>query len=382
MINPEFAQNFILKIHRQLNINVNIMNEKGIIIASSDIKRIGNFHMCAYEIIRQKLDIMITEKTNDNLIGVNNPGVNLPLLDGIEPIGVVGVSGNPEKVMSLAKMIKFALESLLEFENKYYFALNSRHESTKFAKALLFDHPQNPSRILRIAKELGFKDNFLRLPILLCFSGDDIKELTNFISDIYQKVSYYSRQDILLSIDTQHIFLFKAINYNEVSLWKTYITDYIAEIENNLKIEQQKKQIKYICGIFQTSFLEYRKIYEYICWLENSKKYSNRKLNFLSDYILEYVLESSPIEKFSPFFESYRIFITKNLDMDMFLTTVSALIDNNMKPKLAAESLYIHRNTIVARLNKIKKLLGINPINNVNDAIFLISIYEYLKHQI
>ncbi|KAA8667203.1 CdaR family transcriptional regulator [Clostridium sp. HV4-5-A1G] len=379
MLNSEFAQNFISKIHKQLNVNVNIMNEKGIIIASSNVERIGNFHMCAYKIIHEKLSIMITEKTSDDLIGVTSPGVNLPLLDGIEPIGVVGVSGDPEKVMSLAKMIKFALESLFEYENKYYFTLHNQHENSKFVQALLFDYPQNPSRILKIARRMGFKDNFLRIPIFLCFSGDYAKKLTNHISDIYQKISYYCRQDILLSIDAQHILLFKALKHNEVSFYKAYVKDYIRELENNLNV---KPQIKYICGICQTSFLKYDKIYKYMSWLKNDKRYSNKKLTFLQDYFLEYLLESYSIENFSPFFEKYCTLITKNLDINRFLDTVSALIDNNMKPKLAAESLYIHRNTIVARLNKIKKLLGINPINNVNDAIFLISIYEYLKHQI
>lgn len=48
MINSSFAQNFVNKVNRQLQHNVNIMNEKRIIIASSAPERIGDFHIIAY----------------------------------------------------------------------------------------------------------------------------------------------------------------------------------------------------------------------------------------------------------------------------------------------------------------------------------------------
>ncbi|QIB26585.1 PucR family transcriptional regulator [Caloranaerobacter azorensis] len=50
-----------------------------------------------------------------------------------------------------------------------------------------------------------------------------------------------------------------------------------------------------------------------------------------------------------------------------------------MNLKNAAKDLYVHRNTIVFRLNKIKELLNIDPIHNDTDRILLRLLYFYIK---
>ena len=61
MINQVFAQNFVRKMYRQMNLKVNVMNEKGVILASATPERVGDFHMCAYEIIQKGLNMSVTE---------------------------------------------------------------------------------------------------------------------------------------------------------------------------------------------------------------------------------------------------------------------------------------------------------------------------------
>ena len=43
-------------------------------------------------------------------------GVNLLLRENLIPVGVIGVSGDPSTVMSLAKLIKLSFESLYDYE--------------------------------------------------------------------------------------------------------------------------------------------------------------------------------------------------------------------------------------------------------------------------
>ena len=51
MIDKTFAEKFIERITRYTDFNINIMDEKGIIIASRDKKRVGQYHEIAYRLI-------------------------------------------------------------------------------------------------------------------------------------------------------------------------------------------------------------------------------------------------------------------------------------------------------------------------------------------
>ena len=49
----------------------------------------------------------------------------------------------------------------------------------------------------------------------------------------------------------------------------------------------------------------------------------------------------------------------------------------NMDISMAAEALFIHRNTMVFRLNQLKKQLNLNPFHKDNDRFKLILLYHY-----
>lgn len=74
MINKIFAQNFVRKIQQSMKLKVNVMDEKGVIIASTSKERVGDFHICAYEIIQKELPMLVTTEPTRELIGVNAPG--------------------------------------------------------------------------------------------------------------------------------------------------------------------------------------------------------------------------------------------------------------------------------------------------------------------
>ena len=60
MISKELARRFIERVSKHTDYNINIMDENGIIIASRDPDRIGNYHEIAYRIVHGSEDIMDT----------------------------------------------------------------------------------------------------------------------------------------------------------------------------------------------------------------------------------------------------------------------------------------------------------------------------------
>lgn len=90
---------------------VNMMDEKGTIIASTNPKRIGQFHEGASRIIQNKLDRMTVE--NDREYAGAREGVNFPILFQNEIVGVVGVTGPQAEVAKYGEIIKKMTEILL-----------------------------------------------------------------------------------------------------------------------------------------------------------------------------------------------------------------------------------------------------------------------------
>ena len=63
----------------------------------------------------------------------------------------------------------------------------------------------------------------------------------------------------------------------------------------------------------------------------------------------------------------------------ILLKTIGTLTKTSMNPIATRELLYLHKNTVAARVKKIKELLGISPLTSIRDAIFMTAIYNYLN---
>ena len=178
MINQAFAEQFIRRIRSQTDYNINIMNEHGIIIASCSEERVGTFHATAFRMITNNISINVTEDLTEDLPGVTSPGVNLLLRENLIPVGVIGVSGDPSTVMSLAKLIKLSFESLYDYElQREFLPTASTGAMSHLARLLFVDRPVNIMRIRSQAAELGITEHVNRYPLLIEYVGCESSEL-------------------------------------------------------------------------------------------------------------------------------------------------------------------------------------------------------------
>ena len=124
----------------------------------------------------------------------------------MEPVGVVGISGNPDTVMPLAKMAKLTIESFLFYNSTSQSDLIESQNIGKLRDALLFEQPINPARIFQLATEVGIRDNIYRATLVLHSTGDNSKEAIQYLYQNYS-VEQKKAQDIFLPIDSQHLVL-------------------------------------------------------------------------------------------------------------------------------------------------------------------------------
>lgn len=380
MINIDFARDYVAKINRQLGINVNIMNEKGIIIASGAPSRLGTFHSAAYELIKSKKFISIIDKPSDDQIGVSE-GVNLLLVERMEPVGVVGISGNPDTVMPLAKMAKLTIESFLFYNSTSQSDLIESQNIGKLRDALLFEQPINPARIFQLATEVGIRDNIYRATLVLHSTGDNSKEAIQYLYQNYS-VEQKKAQDIFLPIDSQHLVLLKSFNRFEPAYFRENMQELCTHFTDTLSSKRNFKDsvsLKFYYTIPTDSLIHYRNSYECLKWLEDHVRYRSDSIFFVNDYLIDYMTNCISPDLLSPIFDSYRDVIDNYLDKELFHTTTVALAATNMSPAEAARELFVHKNTVLARTKKFKEILGLQPLSNTNDAMMLLAIDSYLS---
>lgn len=112
-ISKASAQQIVEEIGKLVKQNINLMDETGHIIASNDPTRIGNFHEGAYQIITHRLkELYITPKLEQTLPMVRQ-GINLPIeVDGnVE--GVIGITGTYDEVIKYGQIVKKMAEILI-----------------------------------------------------------------------------------------------------------------------------------------------------------------------------------------------------------------------------------------------------------------------------
>jgi len=113
LLDASLAQSIVDRAMQILRTNVNVMDERGLIIASGDRARIGSRHEGALLVLAQgravEVDAAVAQRLQDT-----RPGINLPLRAEGRVVGVVGLSGEPDAVRQQAELVRLAAETMLE----------------------------------------------------------------------------------------------------------------------------------------------------------------------------------------------------------------------------------------------------------------------------
>ncbi|TVX98324.1 CdaR family transcriptional regulator [Cohnella terricola] len=115
MLTPEFAEWIVAETMQRVNRNINIFDASGKVLASGDKSRIGQFHKAAYEAIQQKKTYSVGQEITKQWKGVQ-AGINMPIEYRGAVVGAVGISGDPEEVISFVQLVKMAVELMLQQE--------------------------------------------------------------------------------------------------------------------------------------------------------------------------------------------------------------------------------------------------------------------------
>ena len=105
------AQKVIDQIRNTIPYNINIIDDKGMIIASSDLTRIGQMHEAGLSALRENRTVTV-EADDSNM----RKGTNMPFYYHGQPIGVIGISGEIKDTQNIILLVRCAVELLVEQE--------------------------------------------------------------------------------------------------------------------------------------------------------------------------------------------------------------------------------------------------------------------------
>lgn len=375
ILEPALAQKFIDKVAKHLEYNLNIMNDKGIIIASKDPTRIGDFHQVAFEMLNGILKTGVVNE-DQKFLGTK-PGVNLFIDYKNKHMGVICVSGNPETVKTFSELVKVSLEAMLEYEfhMEKEHARNNRTE--QFLYYLLFEENVDISVANTMAESLDIKKDLIRACILIKNSSEhDSKKVVEALIN----AEGYSNQDIVTIARNEDIIIFKAISNERLDAIKGYkqiITEYMNDFIKNLYEDEKVNKLSITVGSLQDDISKYRESYIHAQDLGLQLKWE-KGIYFFNEHVLDYYRRLVTVKIYDDIFSIYKKQFNEQ-ERKSIADMVGILSKNNYNIVNSAKDLYIHRNTLLFRLNKIKEELNIDPISNAADREFLNEIAYYFR---
>ena len=375
MIDRVFAEKFIERVTRYTDYNVNIMNEKGIIIASRDKERVGLYHEIAYRLIRGTED---TADTTDMSFPNVLPGINMVIASGGRREGVVGVTGRPDEVRPVALMVKMAFETMLKYERQQEEERIRANKKERFIHLLTEVENSDPETLRSYARDLGYPEDAVRIPILL----DLEPSMTEGALRMLRSSPLHSRRDFSLELDSHHVLVFKTVPSETEKCFPEYrrqILEYLEDVTSFLA--RQEKPVSVYVGSFQDSYPRYYYGYSHCRWLEQNVKPSCSEPVFFYDHYGEYQRSVLPVNELQNAFYVYRKHIPEE-KLQSFCEIMEALIACNYNFPRAAERMYLHKNTLVYRYNSLKELFQADPLSSGDARVFLESLYAYLTRSL
>ncbi|MGM9926082.1 MAG: CdaR family transcriptional regulator [Bacillus sp. (in: firmicutes)] len=351
MLTEEIAKEIVYQTMTRLDRNINIMNDKGIIIASGDLDRIRQRHGGAKEVIRTGKPLIIDEQ-NLHLWEGTCAGINLPIEFQGSIIGVIGITGNPEEIMEFGELVKMITEMMI----KQSFIADQYEWKQALIESVFDELLMNTASLAPINQRLRVIGVHLEPPYQI-----GILELNK--NKLGKNDLLYRLNELFEETDTLIGFL----TINRLFILTSNLPE--AEARRRMESAVQKLNDKGasakigVGSVICETALVHQSFDEALCAL----KFGDRNQTIIPYNEIEAKALLGQLGE-----QTRNKFAARMIGSlsSMLVETLECFLDCNLNIGICAKQLYIHRNSLVYRLKKIKDITGYNP-QNVQDAFHL-----------
>ncbi len=393
-ITHKLAQDIVDKTMNILGKNINIMDENGVIIGSGDKSRLDQFHEGAAQVIKKGEKLEIYSKDINHLVGAR-PGINLPIEHNNKIIGVVGITGEPNEVSPFGEVVKMTVEMMLQQEFLLKEIQLEQQARRNFIHDLISGRIGNdPDLFITRGQIVGYDILIPRVALVIdiyqfektakrslqTFKGlkegeIHLQRLKNDVLKTVQRIFMDTPQEIVSYTGGDRFVVLKTINLKDTDeILRKKLFRMGERIKNTIS---QKMKFKVTIGIgehhegiqgLNKSFKEATQALDVGTKLERAGDIYHIG-NLGVGKLLAEIREESQREFMGKTIYSVKNNKKKKIN-ETLLETLKAFFDNNLSISKTAQAIYIHRNTLLYRLRRVKEITGLDP-KKFDDAIQL-----------
>ena len=350
-ITSELGQTVIKEVAQYTDVDINIMNLQGMIVSSTDNKRINTVHSGSLQVIKSGDALKIDDCNMERYPG-SKPGMNLPIMHLGKITGVVGVSGQPKEVKQVSGLIRASVEIVLE---QIYMQRQAHFKERQWGywlQQLLHPNGYNEHELMEEATyTLGIETDVSWRVVLI--KGEDIQNSLEAIRGeaSEQKIPFlfilpFLDQSIVMAIPSAF----------------QRIRAFIDQLSQRLGAPFQAgvgDSVFGLNGIRMSYFLA-----------QQALDFANGGvlISFSEEWKVNRLIASIAEDEYRQICLQYEKALT---DLgEAYLHTIDVYLANDFSVKATAANLHIHRNTLIYRLNRIEDKVGLDP-RRFHDAFLL-----------
>lgn len=375
-LSRQSAMKIVSEISAIIGQHVNMMDEAGYIIASTDAARLGTFHEGAATLIAQNLSELIID--SDTRFEGSRKGINLPLMLNNRLAGVIGVTGEYKEVMMYGRIIKKMTEAMMQenYQNEQK-KIDDRISSRFLDEWMLDGVPITPSLVERGARlniDVRQPHRVMVLAIADFRRYSDTPEGQVTIDRINRRVRAImeSYGGIFNKTATRMICLFPGADATDDAM--------VERAEAILATVKREFGIQLHAGVDDSEAEGVSQGYQQASKAVQGCGASGKSICLYSSINLEIFMDEIPQKLRQAFIR--RIFRhCSDKEMEQLIEILQVYFETNGSINQTANRLFLHKNTLQYRLKKMHEKTGYNPRHIADSALIYLAIQFYLAAQ-
>lgn len=375
-ISQVVAQTIVEEIGREIHENINFMDEDGRIIASTNPVRIGTIHEGARRVINENLKELYITSEMEN--ATTKKGINLPILIHGEAVGVIGITGEKERVAGYGNIVRRMTEIMVEDGMLRDIHRYDRRVRYRFIEEWISKSGTVYDRsLIDRGRRIGIDIEKPRRAMVIHFTRyqmlSDTMEGQKLLEEMEASIRHFTERDkgiLYLREPPKQICLVDACSDEKLQKIGGEIIELIHrkyDEEITIGMDSAKhgsRHISRICDEAEKAAESCRERGENILFYKD--------LNV--ELFLQEVTEKSMKEYLDKLFPE-----TTQEEMDALMTVVAVFFEKNGSITQMAEAMYMHKNTIQYKLKKLEALSGQDIRTPIGAGIYYMALAFYRK---
>jgi len=387
-ITEKIAKEVINKIYPIIKKEISIIDDRGIVVSSSDPQWLGKTYKEAIQTINERRILEVHNREGDS-------GINFPIFLGDSVIGVLWITGEGKHIKEIGELMSVTIELLLHQKFANTVEILERHAMDNLIGSLMYKEHSNWQDIASCLKMLGYDPFLPRFTVVIGIPKYNIviKNALQIMQESFPKKPLYydieervlsicksmpqiGKEDIVVNVSSGLFVLLKV--KNKLSLkGGVSIRDISWSKELLFKIKDEIGIDAFLgIGFCTSSLTDLKESFrEALIALETGvllSEFFEKKIFFYEEpmILLGDLFKNSKVNIKRKFVYNVLNSIKKGKYSEEKLLTLKTYFKCNMNIQDSAKKLFIHKNTLLYRLKRIKDITSLNPQKHL-DAFYL-----------